>query len=141
MLHTLSIPLQPTEKPSTPNPTDPPMHSEHTNDLYPTSLPISRLGKAQKMRDPEDERENEEEVVQIHQSSATFAAVVGLSCGALVIMIVIVIAMVMRKTRAGYNATKTVLVEGEGDPMLEKRHLANMQKNGYENPTYKFYAY
>ena len=77
--------------------------------------------------------------IERRQSSATFAAVVGLSCGALVIMVVIVIAMVMRKSR--HSSTRTVLVEGEGDAFLEKRHLQNMQKNGYENPTYKFYDY
>lgn len=75
-----------------------------------------------------------------HHSRATFSAVIGLSCGALVIMIIIVVAMAMRRPRPNNN-TKTVLVDTDTEGVSEKSHLMNMQENGYENPTYKFYDY
>lgn len=73
-------------------------------------------------------------------SQATFSAIIGLSCGALLIMIIIVVAMAMRRTRPN-NGTKTVLADADCDGATEKSHLINMQENGYENPTYKFYDY
>jgi amyloid beta A4 protein len=70
------------------------------------------------------------------KSRAVFAAVIGLSCGALVIMIVIVLALFFRKGSSKRN-TKTVIAE---DDSQEKRHLLKMQEDGFENPTYKFFA-
>lgn len=90
--------------------------------------------------DPEDVTENEEAVFRQSHSRATFSAVIGLSCGALVIMIIIVVAMAMRRPRPNHN-TKTVLVDTDTEGASEKSHLVNMQENGYENPTYKFYDY
>ena len=94
--------------------------------------------------DDEDVSENEEGTFRTHHtkhhSRATFSAVIGLSCGALVIMIIIVVAMAMRRPRANNN-TKTVLVDTDTEGASEKSHLMNMQENGYENPTYKFYDY
>lgn len=89
--------------------------------------------------DPEDKPEDEE-IFEAHRSPATFAVVIGLSCGALVIMIIIIIAMAMRKTRMN-NPTRTVLVDQDADPNSEKQHLANLQQNGYENPVYKLTSY
>ena len=92
--------------------------------------------------DDDDEKipENEEGLFRKTHSQATFSAVIGLSCGALVIMIIIVVAIAMRRTRPNNN-TKTVLVDGDGDNATEKSHLVDMQENGYENPTYRFYDY
>lgn len=92
-----------------------------------------------KKNDPEDKPENEE-YFEAPRSPATFAIVIGLSCGALVIMIVIIIAMAMRKTRLN-KPTRTVLVDPDADPNSEKQHLANLQQNGYENPIYKLTTY
>ena len=90
--------------------------------------------------DDENVTENEEGLFRRSHSQATFSAVIGLSCGALVIMIIIVVAMAMRRTNPNNN-TKTVLVDTDGDNATEKSHLVNMQENGYENPTYRFYDY
>lgn len=91
--------------------------------------------------DVDDVTENEEgEFRKRYHSQATFSAVIGLSCGALVIMVIIVVAMAMRRSRPRNN-TKTVLVDGDEDNATEKSHLVNMQENGYENPTYRFYDY
>lgn len=70
------------------------------------------------------------------KSHAVFAAIIGLSCGALVIMIVIVVALFFRKGSSRRN-TKTVIAD---DDSQEKRHLMKMQEDGFENPTYKFFA-
>ena len=90
--------------------------------------------------DDEDVAENEEGAFRRTHSRATFSAVIGLSCGALVIMIIIVVAMAMRRTRPNNN-TKTVLVDADNEGASEKSHLVDMQENGYENPTYRFYDY
>ncbi|EDO45291.1 predicted protein [Nematostella vectensis] len=101
-----------------------------------------RHGNSKKHRkhDEEDEPENERDFFGEPRSPATFAAVIGLSCGALVIMIVIIVAMAMRRSR-GSSATKTVLVDPDADGNSEKQRLTDLQENGYENPTYKFYDY
>ena len=70
-------------------------------------------------------------------SRAVFAAVIGLSCGALVIMVVIVMALFFRKG-APRRPTQTVIAD---DDSLEKRHLLKMQEDGFENPTYKFFVH
>lgn len=70
------------------------------------------------------------------KSRAVFAAVIGLSCGALVIMVVIVLALFIRK-RSPKRGTKTVIAD---DDSQEKRHLLKMQEDGFENPTYKFFS-
>lgn len=71
------------------------------------------------------------------KSRAVFAAVIGLSCGALVIMVVIVLALFFRKG-SSKRPTKTVIAEDESQ---EKRHLLKMQEDGFENPTYKFFVH
>lgn len=97
-------------------------------------------GDADDDDDADDDLPEDEESVHTSHSQATFSAVIGLSCGALVIMIIIVVAMAMRRTRPNNN-TKTVLVDADSDNATEKSHLVNMQENGYENPTYRFYDY
>ena len=74
------------------------------------------------------------------RSPTTLAAVIGLSCGALVIMVIIIIAMAVRRTGSNRGPTKTVLVDPDNQSS-DKQHLLEMQKNGYENPTYKFFDY
>lgn len=70
------------------------------------------------------------------RSPAAFAAVIGLSCGALVIMLGIIVALVMRRNRAAQ--ARVYIPEAEPE---DREHLVKMQKSGYENPTYKFFYY
>lgn len=151
-------PALPTEAPTVEkssaakDPTDPPSQPEDktgatglpsADDREEEDLKPSGAFAARKMDDdddPEDVSENEEAVFRKSHSRATFSAVIGLSCGALVIMIIIVVAMAMRRPRPNNN-TKTVLVDTDTEGASEKSHLVNMQENGYENPTYKFYDY
>ena len=74
------------------------------------------------------------------RSPTTLAAVIGLSCGALVIMVIIIIAMAVKRSGGTRGPTKTVLVDPDNQNS-DKQHLLEMQKNGYENPTYKFFDY
>lgn len=156
-------PALPTEKPTVEKssaakePTDPPSKGKTSEVLLKTHHKDSEImaggirgqdqkkapgtkGQAKKSKtDPESVTEDERSLFRSH-SQATFSAIIGLSCGALLIMIIIVVAMAMRRTRPS-NRTKTVLVDADGDGTTEKSHLINMQENGYENPTYKFYDY
>ena len=70
------------------------------------------------------------------RSPAAFAAVIGLGVGALVIMLGIIAALVVRRNRT--HTPRVVLAEVDSD---DREHLVKMQKNGYENPTYKFFYY
>lgn len=130
----------PTDPPSQPDDlTGPTEDFQKEDDQKPSGFqPAAR--KEDDDDDPEDVTENEEAVFRQSHSRATFSAVIGLSCGALVIMIIIVVAMAMRRPRPNHN-TKTVLVDTDTEGASEKSHLVNMQENGYENPTYKFYDY
>lgn len=144
--------FQPTEKPTTLPTTEPVkrnekvdrefnkvLHKHHEDKQHLGKDYIGAAPKAhRKQTDPEDEPENE--LFEAHHSPATFAIVIGLSCGALIIMIIIIIAMAMRRTRMN-NPTRTVLVDPDADPNSEKQHLANLQQNGYENPIYKLTSY
>ena len=51
-------------------------------------------------------------------------------------MLAIIVALVMRRNRANQGR---LLVQDAGPE--DQEHLVKMQKNGYENPTYKFFYY
>lgn len=76
-----------------------------------------------------------ESEVEAQRSPFAFTVIMGLSGGVLVIMLFIIIAMVMRRHRA--NQGRVVITENDD----ERDHLVEMQKNGFENPTYKFFYY
>jgi amyloid beta A4 protein len=69
------------------------------------------------------------------RSPFAFTIIMGLSGGVLVIMLFIIIAMVMRRRRVNQN--RVIVAENDDD----REHLVEMQKNGFENPTYKFFYY
>lgn len=92
----------------------------------------------------EEEEDEEERRVREHQKESqkkgnktpvAITAILGLSIGILVIMLFVVIAMVVRRRRL--NVTRVVLSENGDD----REHLVQMQKSGFENPTYKFFYY
>lgn len=61
--------------------------------------------------------------------------ILGLCCGILVIMLVVVIVMVVQRRRVA--RPRVVIAENNDD----REHLVQMQKSGFENPTYKFFYY
>jgi amyloid beta A4 protein len=76
-----------------------------------------------------------EDIKQVQRSPFAFTIIMGLSGGVLVIMLFIIIAMVMRRRR--FNQSRVIVAENDDD----REHLVEMQKNGFENPTYKFFYY
>jgi amyloid beta A4 protein len=75
------------------------------------------------------------DIRRAQQSPFAFTIIMGLSGGVLVIMLFIIIAMVMRRRR--FNQSRVIVAETNDD----REHLLEMQKNGFENPTYKFFYY
>ncbi|KAM9341788.1 amyloid beta (A4) precursor protein b isoform 2-T2 [Pholidichthys leucotaenia] len=65
-------------------------------------------------------------------------AIIGLMVGGVVIATVIVITLVMLR-RKQYTSIHHGVIEVDAAVTPEERHLAKMQQNGYENPTYKFF--
>ncbi|XP_076457845.1 amyloid-beta precursor-like protein isoform X2 [Babylonia areolata] len=67
----------------------------------------------------------------------------GIAIGSVAIFVVLVVAVVMMRRRSVNAGTNNVTTHGyvEVDPAAspEERHVANMQMNGYENPTYRYF--
>ncbi|KAL8624552.1 hypothetical protein ACOMHN_005853 [Nucella lapillus] len=73
-------------------------------------------------------------------TTAQVGTTFGIAIGSVAIFVVLVVAVVMLRRR---SATATNVTHGyvEVDPAAspEERHVANMQMNGYENPTYRYF--
>lgn len=73
-------------------------------------------------------------------NSAQLGTTFGIAIGSVAIFVVLVVAVVMLRRRSN---TRTNVTHGyvEVDPAAspEERHVANMQMNGYENPTYRYF--
>ncbi|XP_056281628.1 amyloid-beta A4 protein-like isoform X2 [Pseudoliparis swirei] len=65
-------------------------------------------------------------------------AIIGLMVGGVVIATIIVITLVMLRKKQ-FTSIHHGVIEVDGAVTPEERHLAKMQQNGYENPTYKFF--
>ncbi|MED6286227.1 hypothetical protein CHARACLAT_003676 [Characodon lateralis] len=65
-------------------------------------------------------------------------AIIGLMVGGVVIATVIVITLVMLRKKQ-YTSIHHGVIEVDAAVTPEEHHLAKMQQNGYENPTYKFF--
>lgn len=127
---------KPKTSPTPPNTATPTTASPNTASSATTFITTTSPAKTLGLNSDEKTPENEHKQDHPLKSRAVFAAVIGLSCGALVIMIVIVLALFFRK--GSYKrSTKTVIAD---DDSQEKRHLLKMQEAGFENPTYKFFA-
>ncbi|XP_074551680.1 amyloid beta (A4) precursor protein b isoform X3 [Halichoeres trimaculatus] len=66
-------------------------------------------------------------------------AIIGLMVGGVVIATVIVITLVMLRKKQYTSIHHGVIEQVDAAVTPEERHLAKMQQNGYENPTYKFF--
>ncbi|CAL1582108.1 unnamed protein product [Knipowitschia caucasica] len=83
---------------------------------------------------------------EVHQKLVFFAedvgsnkgAIIGLMVGGVVIATIIVITLVMLRKKQ-YTSIHHGVIEVDAAVTPEERHLAKMQQNGYENPTYKFF--
>ncbi|KAF6730327.1 Amyloid beta A4 protein [Oryzias melastigma] len=70
--------------------------------------------------------------------SSNKGAIIGLMVGGVVIATIIVITLVMLRKKQ-YTSIHHGVIEVDAAVTPEERHLARMQQNGYENPTYKFF--
>ncbi|XP_076015249.1 amyloid beta (A4) precursor protein b isoform X1 [Genypterus blacodes] len=109
--------------------------------------PVSAL-KPEEM--PEIRMETEERQsagYEVHHQKLVFfaedvgsnkGAIIGLMVGGVVIATIIVITLVMLRKKQ-YTSIHHGVIEVDAAVTPEERHLAKMQQNGYENPTYKFF--
>ncbi|XP_034550156.1 amyloid-beta A4 protein-like isoform X2 [Notolabrus celidotus] len=105
--------------------------------LKPEEMPVVRM-------ETEERQSTGYEVY--HQKLVFFAedvgsnkgAIIGLMVGGVVIATVIVITLVMLRKKQ-YTSIHHGVIEVDAAVTPEERHLAKMQQNGYENPTYKFF--
>lgn len=67
------------------------------------------------------------------------ASMVGIVIGSIAVLIIVVVAVVMLKKRNGRQPITHGFVEVDPAASPEERHVANMQMNGYENPTYRYF--
>lgn len=72
-------------------------------------------------------------------SATTTTNVVGITIGSVAVLIIIVVAVVMVKKRNRRQPITHGFVEVDPAASPEERHVANMQMNGYENPTYRYF--
>ncbi|KAM6934246.1 LOW QUALITY PROTEIN: amyloid-beta A4 protein-like [Xenentodon cancila] len=133
-------------QPNTENHVEPVDASPNQDRGLPTR-PVSAL-KPEEM--PEVRMENKERQSAgyevYHQKLVFFAedvgsnkgAIIGLMVGGVVIATVIVITLVMLRKKQ-YTSIHHGVIEVDAAVTPEERHLAKMQQNGYENPTYKFF--
>jgi amyloid beta A4 protein len=77
---------------------------------------------------------------EVSRSPFAFNAIMGLSCGVLVIMMLLVVAMVVRRRRL-FKPHVVIADNNDDGENNDREHLVQMQKNGFENPTYKFFYY
>jgi len=63
----------------------------------------------------------------------------GFAVGAIAVFVVVVIGIVVLRRRAQRRPVNHGFVEVDQGASPEERHVANMQINGYENPTYKYF--
>ncbi|RUS84904.1 hypothetical protein EGW08_007314 [Elysia chlorotica] len=79
----------------------------------------------------------------IHHSAVKggqVGSVIGFALGGVSVFVIVVVAVVMvirRKNSTQFVSHSYVEVDPAASP--EERHLANMQMNGYENPTYMYF--
>merc|ERR1712137_1027274 len=67
------------------------------------------------------------------------ANVVGIAVGSVSVFVIIVVAVVMLRKRSQRQPITHGFVEVDPAASPEERHVANMQMNGYGNPTYRYF--
>lgn len=108
--------------------------------------PVSAL-KPEEMPEVRLDTEERNAGYEVHHQKLVFfaedvgsnkGAIIGLMVGGVVIATIIVITLVMLRKKQ-YTSIHHGVIEVDAAVTPEERHLAKMQQNGYENPTYKFF--
>lgn len=106
--------------------------------------PVSAL-KPEEMPEVRLDTEERSAGYEVHQKLVFLAddmgsnkgAIIGLMVLGVVIATIIVVMVMLRKKQ--YTSIHHGVIEVDAAVTPEERHLAKMQQNGYENPTYKFF--
>ncbi|XP_067676161.1 amyloid-beta precursor-like protein [Haliotis asinina] len=77
--------------------------------------------------------------VAIHGVSNQVGSTFGIAIGSVAVFVIIVVAIVMLRRRNHRQPVTHGYVEVDPAASPEERHVANMQMNGYENPTYRYF--
>ncbi|XP_048772125.1 amyloid-beta precursor-like protein isoform X2 [Ostrea edulis] len=73
-----------------------------------------------------------------HVATST-GSVFGIAIGSVAVFVIIIVAIVMLRKRSHRQPVTHGFAEMDPAASPEERHVANMQMNGYENPTYKYF--
>jgi len=129
----------------TPKPTNEIVREEKSqyNSPYTKSLGKMTASKEEDIKSETDDVEDDDNLMidpaptpkNHRRSPMVINIILGLCCGILVVMLIVVIVMVVQRRRVAH--TRVVIAENNDD----REHLIQMQKNGFENPTYKFFYY
>ena len=71
----------------------------------------------------------------VYSSGAT----AGIAVAAIAVFVILIVAALMLRRRGVRSTRGFMAVNQNVDVSPEERHVANMQMNGYENPTYKYF--
>ncbi|XP_057708240.1 amyloid-beta A4 protein-like isoform X2 [Corythoichthys intestinalis] len=105
--------------------------------LKPEEMPHVRM-ETDKRQSTGYEVHHQKLVFFAEDAGSNKGAIIGLMVGGVVIATVIVITLVMLRKKQ-YTSIHHGVIEVDAAVTPEERHLAKMQQNGYENPTYKFF--
>ncbi|XP_035762601.1 amyloid-beta A4 protein-like [Neolamprologus brichardi] len=105
--------------------------------LKPEEMPEVRM-ETEERQSAGYEVYHEKLVFFANDAGSNKGAIIGLMVGGVVIATVIVITLVMLRKKQ-YTSIHHGVIEVDAAVTPEERHLAKMQQNGYENPTYKFF--
>ncbi|XP_033758807.1 amyloid-beta A4 protein-like isoform X2 [Pecten maximus] len=73
------------------------------------------------------------------QVSTATGSIFGIAIGSVAVFVIIVVAVVMLRKHSHRRPVTHGFVEVDPAASPEERHVANMQMNGYENPTYQYF--
>ena len=75
-----------------------------------------------------------------HHVVNSTGSVFGIAIGSVAVFVIIIVAVIMlRRNRSNRHPVTHGFVEVDPAASPEERHVANMQMNGYENPTYRYF--
>ncbi|XP_069115756.1 amyloid-beta precursor-like protein isoform X2 [Argopecten irradians] len=73
------------------------------------------------------------------QVSTATGSIFGIAIGSVAVFVIIVVAVIMLRKHSHRRPVTHGFVEVDPAASPEERHVANMQMNGYENPTYQYF--
>lgn len=114
--------------------------ANEVGDIHQEINEMNQLGQQSKRTDELEEDDDVDDVVddkpeEKHHNSKVVNIVLGLCSGSLVLMMIGVVVLIIQRRRV--TQPRIIIAENNDD----REHLVQMQKSGFENPTYKFFYY